>query len=72
MYRSYVNGQLQLEAPIDSNPQGPGHTSVGTRINRLDYFNGAILEARSASQPLVPDQFLKVPAALTSHDPVAK
>ncbi len=67
MYRSYVNGQIQEEAPIDFKPQGPGHVSVGTRINRLNYFNGAILKARFTAQALAPDQFLKVPAALSSE-----
>ena len=72
MYRSYVNGELQAEAPIDFKPQGPGHTSVGTRMNRVNYFNGAVLEARFTSEPLSPDHFLKVPIALSSKDPASK
>jgi hypothetical protein len=72
IYRSYVNGELQAEDQIDFKPQGSGHTSIGTRINWLNYFNGAILEARFTSQPLAPDQFLKVPVALLPHDPIAK
>jgi hypothetical protein len=72
MYRSYVNGELQAEAQIDFKPQGLGHTSVGTRMNHVNYFNGAILEARFTPESLSPDQFLKVPIALSSRDPTFK
>lgn len=66
MYRSYVNGVLQAEAPIDFKPQGPGHASVGVRINHVNYFHGAILEARFTPRALTPKRFLKVPASLTT------
>jgi hypothetical protein len=72
MYRSYVNGELQAEAQIDFKPQTPGHTSVGTRMNHLNYFNGAILEARFTPEALSPDQFLRVPIALSSRDAASK
>ena len=36
---------------------------VGTRINRRDYFKGAVLEAR-INRALPPAEFLKVPASL--------
>jgi hypothetical protein len=61
MYRSFVDGVLQGEAPIDFKPQGPGHASVGTRINRLNYFRGAVMMARFTSKALTPEEFLKVP-----------
>ncbi len=64
MYRSYVNGVLQMEAAIDFKPQGPGHASVGTRINRVNYFHGAIYEARFTPRALTPVEFLKVPAGM--------
>ncbi|MBU6298411.1 MAG: LamG domain-containing protein [Alphaproteobacteria bacterium] len=66
MYRSYVNGQLQAEAPIDFQPQGPGHASVGVRINHVNYFHGAILEARFTPRALTPEVFLKVSANLNA------
>jgi hypothetical protein len=53
-YRSYVGGVLQGEAEIDFTPQGPGRTSVGTRINRVSYFNGAVREARFTACALGP------------------
>jgi Concanavalin A-like lectin/glucanases superfamily len=64
MYRSYVNGELQGEAQVNNFvPQGPGHVMVGTRINRVNYFHGAVAEARFTDHALAPGQFLKVPQA---------
>ena len=59
-FRSYVNGVLQGEAAIAFTPQGPGAASIGTRINRRNYFKGAVRLARFTPRPLAPDQFLKV------------
>ncbi len=56
-YRAFVNGVLQAEAEIAFTPQGPGRASVGTRINRVNYFNGAVREARFTPRALTPDQF---------------
>lgn len=64
MYRSYVNGVLQAEAPIAFVPQGPGYSSIGTRINRRDYFTGAVYSARFTPSALPPSRFMKIPAAL--------
>jgi len=57
MYRSYVDGVLQGEHPIAFKPQGPGRASVGCRINRLNYFNGAVRQARFTPAALAPDRF---------------
>lgn len=59
-YRAFVDGVLQGEAAIAFTPQGPGRASVGTRINRVNYFNGAIAEARFTRRHLSPDQFTGV------------
>ncbi|MBU1347105.1 MAG: LamG domain-containing protein [Alphaproteobacteria bacterium] len=59
-YRSFVNGELQGQAAIAFTPQGPGRASVGTRINRVNHFNGAIAEARFTRRSLRPDQFTGV------------
>lgn len=56
-YRAFVNGVMQSEAEITFKPQGPGWSSVGTRINRVNYFNGAVREARFTPRALTPDQF---------------
>jgi hypothetical protein len=60
MFRSYVNGVLQGEAEIAFKPQGEGATSLGTRINRRNYFKGAIRQARFTPRALTPEQFLKL------------
>ena len=59
-YRSFVNGALQGEADIAYVPQGPGRSCVGTRINRVNYFKGAVARARFTPWHLSPEQFLKV------------
>jgi Concanavalin A-like lectin/glucanases superfamily len=61
MFRSYINGTLEGEAEVPFKPQGPGATSVGTRMNHVNYFNGAVRQARFTPRALTPDQFLKVP-----------
>jgi hypothetical protein len=61
MFRSYVNGEVQGEAELAFKPQGPGGTSVGTRMNHVNYFNGAVRQARFTPRALPPDQFLKMP-----------
>lgn len=57
-YRSYVDGALQAEAEIAFAPQGEGFASVGTRINRRDYFRGAVRLARFTPRALPPAEFL--------------
>ena len=61
-YRSYVDGELQGEFDMQFQPQGPGHSSVGVRINKRDYFKGAVRSARFTRRALTPAEFLKVPA----------
>ncbi len=56
-YRSYVDGVLQGEAEIAFVAQGAGVASVGCRLNRVDYFRGAIQEARFTHRALPPEQF---------------
>jgi hypothetical protein len=63
-YRNYVDGVLEGAAEVHLAPQGAGRTSVGTRINRRDYFKGAVLLARMSNRALPPEEFLKVPAEL--------
>lgn len=59
MYRSYVDGVLQGEAPLAFTPQGPGRSSAGVRINRVSWFNGALREARFTHEGLTPDRFAR-------------
>jgi hypothetical protein len=56
-YRSFVNGVLQAEAPIAFVAQGAGRASIGVRMNRVNYFRGAVREARFTPRALGPDDF---------------
>lgn len=58
MYRSYVDGELQGEAPLDYRPQGDGAASIGARINKVDYFRGAVAKARFTFAALQPTEFM--------------
>lgn len=71
-YRSYVNGVLQGEAEIAFRPQGEGAASLGTRINRRNYFKGAIRQARFTPRALMPDQFLKHTPRMASAQPIVQ
>jgi hypothetical protein len=57
-----VGSEMQGEGELHMAPQGPGHSSIGTRINQRDYFKGAVFEARFTRRALEPDEFLKMPA----------
>jgi hypothetical protein len=65
-HRSFVNGVLEKEAPIAYVPQGPGHSSVGVRINHVSYFKGAVMRAHFAPRALPSSEFIRVPASLIS------
>lgn len=59
-FRHYVNGELQGKAEVNLTPQGEGRTSIGVRINRVDWFKGAIRLARiTRNRALQPSEFLK-------------
>jgi hypothetical protein len=58
-FRNYVDGLLEGSGPLHLTPQGAGHTSIGTRINRVNYFKGAVLEARMTRRVLAPSEFLR-------------
>lgn len=58
-FRNYVNGAQQGAAPIAFEPHKSGRTSLGVRINRVNYFKGEIRMARMTPRVLSPDQFLK-------------
>jgi hypothetical protein len=59
MYRCYVDGVLQGEAEIAFKAQGPGKASIGARMNKIDYFKGAVRSARFTPSALDPKDFLK-------------
>jgi 6-phosphogluconolactonase len=59
-YRSYVNGELQGEAEVAFKPQGPGRASVGVRMNKVNYFHGAVAKARFTPAALPVAEFMTV------------
>jgi hypothetical protein len=59
-YRNYINGALENESPLNFTANRAGHVSVGVRINRRDYFKGAIARARFTRGALGPEEFLKL------------
>jgi hypothetical protein len=58
-FRSYVNGVLQGKAVVHFTPEG--HNAVGVRINRVNYFKGAVHEVRFTHSALKPEEFMKIP-----------
>jgi dienelactone hydrolase len=62
-FRNYVNGVQEGAAEIGFAPPGPGRSSIGVRINRVNYFKGAIRAARFTSRALAPAEFMKVDGA---------
>jgi len=60
-FSNYVDGELQGSGPLQIGPQLAGHSSIGVRINKVDYFKGAILTARMSRRALKPEEFLKMP-----------
>jgi hypothetical protein len=58
-FRNYVDGVQQGSAEIRLTPQGPGRTSIGVRMNLVNYFKGAIRAARFTRRALSPAAFLR-------------
>ena len=59
-FRNYVNGVQEGAAQIHLDPQGPGRSSIGVRINLVNYFKGAIRAARFTRRALAPAEFLPI------------
>jgi concanavalin A-like lectin/glucanase superfamily protein len=60
-FRNYVDGVQEGSAQLRLASQGPGHTSVGVRINKVFYFKGAVRLARFTRKALSPSEFLRSP-----------
>lgn len=57
----YINHELELNGEVALAPQGVGRTSVGVRINQVDYFKGAVHRARFTRRALAKGEFLAHP-----------
>jgi alpha/beta superfamily hydrolase len=62
-FRNYVNGVQQGAAVVGFAPQKNGRASIGTRMNRVSYFKGAVRAARFTRRALAPAEFLKLEGA---------
>lgn len=58
-FRNYVDGVLENKGELKLAPQKPGRTSIGVRINKVNYFKGAVREARMTPRALSVSEFLK-------------
>jgi hypothetical protein len=63
VFSNYVNGVQDGAAEVELSPQRAGRSSIGVRINLVDYFKGAIHLARFTRRALPPAAFLKLPSA---------
>jgi hypothetical protein len=61
-FSNYVDGVRQGGGEAKLAPHGPGHSSVGMRINKVFYFKGAVRLARFTRRALLPAEFLQPPA----------
>jgi putative heme-binding domain-containing protein len=61
-FRNYVDGVREGAAELQLAPHGPGHASVGARINKVFYFKGAVRLARFTRRALSPAEFLEPPS----------
>lgn len=62
--KNYVGDELQGEGPLVMDPEGPGRSSIGMRLNKVYPFKGAVLMARMVPRALPPDEFLKMPPGI--------
>jgi len=59
-FRSYVNGEMQMEMATPFNAQGPGRASIGARMNQVTHFKGAIREAKFTREALPAKAFARL------------
>ncbi len=59
--RHYVNGAEEMSGEVEYTPMEGGQTSIGCRLNRVFWFQGAIQKVRITHAPLSPNQFLGRP-----------
>jgi hypothetical protein len=60
-FRNYVDGVQENAGEVRLAAQKEGRSSVGVRINLVDYFKGAVAVSRMTRRALTPEEFLRVP-----------
>lgn len=56
----FVNGFREANGRVDFSPLGSGLTSIGSRLNRVSWFKGAIKRIQVTHQALTPKSFLSL------------
>jgi hypothetical protein len=59
--RNYVGDEMQGQGDLQMPAQRPGRASAGTRIDKRDFYKGAIYAARFTRSALPVEDFLKMP-----------
>ena len=57
--KDYVDGREELSGPLTIAPLDDGQTSLGVRMNRVNWFKGAISSARFTGRALSPKDFME-------------
>jgi hypothetical protein len=60
--RHYVDSVVEMRRPIDLLPPAAGRVSIGVRINRVDWFRGAVSYVRITQAALELAQFQSFPS----------
>ena len=58
--KNFVNGELELEGELEFSPINSGRTSIGVRLNQVDWFKGAIQTIRITPGILNVESFLSM------------
>jgi len=58
LMRHYVNGTRELEGEVQFLPMSGGKTSVGSRLNRVYWFKGAVRAIAATPRVLAPADFV--------------
>jgi hypothetical protein len=59
LMQAYVNGNKELEGQIPFSPFTKGQTSVGVRLNKVNWYKGAIYKIKITPSKLEPVLFMK-------------
>jgi hypothetical protein len=57
-FMHFVNGERELSEALRFEPQRAGRTSLGVRLNKVNWFKGAIRTVRITPRALSPEEFL--------------
>jgi hypothetical protein len=59
-FSHFVNGEMELREALKYVAQATGRTSIGVRINKVNWFKGAIRTIRFTPRALPAEEFLGI------------